>query len=428
MAELTRLSAIEAAAAIAAGEIHSEDLVRACIDRIDQRDGQVRAWQYLDREGAIRRAKELDGRDPVGPLHGIPIGIKDVITTRCMPTGYGSPIYEGYYSEEDATCIALLKRAGAIILGKTVTAEFATYQPGPTTNPHAAAHTPGGSSSGSAAAVADYHVPLALGTQTAGSVIRPASYCGVIGYKPSKPRYDDVGVIETARHLDTLGTFSRSVEDAALVDSILASHSVEPSSVPSSPVIGICRTHVWSQASSDMQRVLEDTAERLAISGVAVVAVTLPDAFAGLSEAQQQIHAREAYENLNNICGDNSTQVSSALVSFLAAGKAVSPDQYHAARKLQQDCREGLAAAFGAVDCLLTPGATGIAPYGIGDTGDPAFSRIWTALGVPCLGFPAATKRGLPLGLQMIGLPDSDRALLALGAWMVRQDACTLKA
>ena len=427
MAELTRLSATQAAAAIAAGEIRSEDLVRACLDRIDLRDGQVRAWQYLDPEGAIRRAQELDSQKPLGPLHGVPIGIKDVIATRCMPTGYGSPIYGEYDPEEDATCIALLKRAGAIILGKTVTAEFATYQPGPTTNPHAPEHTPGGSSSGSAAAVADHQVPLALGTQTAGSVIRPASYCGVIGYKPSKPRYDDDGVIETSRHLDTLGTFARSVEDAALVDSILASDTEELSSVSHSPVIGMCRTHVWSQASSDMQRAFEDTAEQLAVSGAEVVAVTLPDEFAGLSEAQRVIHAREAYQNLDSICRDNPNQVSNALVSFLEAGKAVSPDDYHAALKLQQDCREQFAAAFGPVDCLLTPGATDVAPYGIGNTGDPAFSRIWTALGVPCLGFPAAIKGGLPLGFQIVGVSGSDRALLTLGAWVVRQLACSSK-
>jgi Asp-tRNA(Asn)/Glu-tRNA(Gln) amidotransferase A subunit family amidase len=420
MSKLNRLSATEAVAKIARGEISSESLMRACLDRIEQRDGQVRAWQYLDTERALCEAMKRDGQDPIGPLHGIPVGIKDVIDTRHMPTTYGSPIFDGKHSSQDAACVTLLEQAGAIILGKTVTAEFATYQPGPTTNPYASEHTPGGSSSGSAASVADYQVPLSVGTQTAGSIIRPASYCGVIGFKPTKPRYDDTGVIETSPHLDTLGIFCRSVEDAALMDSILGSDIAEQAAVPDTPVIGICRTSLWAEASADMHSAVVSTAKVLESTGATVVEVTLPDIFSELPAAQRKIHAKEAYQSLGSIWRDHPDNISNALISMLTEGMELSMEEYTSALELQRYCQANITTAFGGVDCLLAPGATDIAPYGIKATGDPAFSRIWTALGVPCMGFPAAMKNGLPLGLQIVGRPGDDRLLLALGEWIVK--------
>ncbi|HIM06188.1 MAG TPA: amidase [Gammaproteobacteria bacterium] len=420
MSDLIRLTATEAAARIAVGDISSESLVQSCLDHIELRDGQVRAWHFLDTDAAIREAQARDSQDPIGPLHGVPVGIKDVIDTRRMPTGYGSPIFAGLHSVEEAKCISLLEHAGAIILGKTVTAEFATYKPGPTTNPLAREHTPGGSSSGSAAAVADYQVPLALGTQTAGSVIRPASYCGIIGFKPTKPRYDDTGVIETSPNLDTLGTFARSVEDIALLDSVLGPVDAKPIEAVDSPLIGICRTSVWGEASPDMQRTLALTAEALQAVGARVVDVQLPSLFSGLPEAQRKIHTREAYQALGSIWREHPNDVSDALVAMLTTGMEMSEEAYESALDLQRQCQRNITIAFGSVDCLLTPGATGSAPHGLHMTGDPAFNRIWTALGTPCLGFPAATISGLPLGLQLVGRPSDDSSLLAISEWAVK--------
>tara|TARA_R110002110_G_scaffold205066_7_gene417344 strand:- start:501004 stop:502314 length:1311 start_codon:yes stop_codon:yes gene_type:complete len=421
MNSLFRLSATEAAIKIACGEISSESLIRACLDRIKLRDGQVRAWQFLDAETAIREARARDKQEPVGPLHGVPVGIKDVIATRQMPTGYGSPIFDGQYSTEDAKCISLLVRAGAIILGKTVTAEFATYKPGPTTNPLSPEHTPGGSSSGSAAAVADYQIPIALGTQTAGSIIRPASYCGIIGFKPTKPRYDDSGVIETSPHLDTLGIFARSVDDIALVDSVLGADSGKQMKAPQTPTIGVCQTNVWDQASADMQRALATTAKALEAAGATVVKVKLPELFSGLPEAQRKIHAREVYQALSSVWREHPDQISDALVNMLSIGMEMSQQVYDSALALQRRCQAESETAFGSVDCLLTPGATGVAPRGLQATGDPAFNRTWTALGAPCLGFRAATVAGLPLGLQLVGRPGEDSRLIGIGEWAVQQ-------
>ena len=413
--ELCRLSAVDAADQIARGEITSQQLVESLLERIARRDDAVSAWAWIDPDAAIRAAERCDQQKPIRPLHGVPVGIKDVIDTADMPTAYGSPIYANNRPTRNATCITRLREAGAIILGKTVTAEFATYHPGPTANPHDSRHTPGGSSSGSAAAVADFQVPLALGTQTAGSMIRPASYCGIVGFKPSRLRYDSTGVLDTATTLDTLGCFARDVRDVALVDAVLATQCrpIAPQEDQLKSTIGICRTPVWEEASNEMQSAWMNTADKLSASGFNITEVYLGPDFATLHQAQAAIHAREAWELLGHNWRDNPDQVSEAFAAFCRRGKAVNDVEYQAARDTVRSCQQHIQDIFRETPFLLTPGATGTAPEGLQATGDPSFNRIWTALGTPCLGFRAASgSDGLPIGLQLIAAAEHDTELL----------------
>ena len=421
MRDLCRLSATEAASAIASGSITSHQLVSACLHRIDLRDENVRAWQYVDAEAALEQARIKDQQKPTGALHGVPVGIKDVIDTQSMPTTYGSTIYKDFVPKSDATCVQRLQHAGAIILGKTVTAEFAIYQPGPTANPNNFAHTPGGSSSGSAAAVADFQVPLALGTQTAGSIIRPASFCGVIGFKPTKPRYDGQGMLNTAPHLDTLGAFSRSIEDLLLLDRLLGPDEAEINEEKENLVIGVCRSPEWKRASYSMQTAILNTAERLRKAGATVIDIELPSIFDKLASAQKKIHSREAWDYLGQHLRHNPSQISEVLASFLVGGRDLSNDSYDEALVVQESCQRSIDSAFQNADLLLTPSATGIAPRGLLATGDPIFNRIWTALGVPCLGFTAQRdSNAMPLGAQIIGKPGMDRQLIKRASWVIR--------
>ncbi len=419
VAEISFMSATAAAAAIANGSLSSEQLVQACLAQIELRDAQVHAWQHIDAEAALQSARAKDqqhSQEPMAALHGIPVGLKDVIDTADMPTTQGSSIYEGALADADARCVQRLKQSGAIILGKTVTAEFATYHPGPTANPSNIDHTPGGSSSGSAAAVADGQVPIAIGTQTAGSVIRPASYCGVFGFKPSFGRYDTQGVLKTSPHLDTLGVFARSLDDIKLVDRVLcdeeAPHNVE-GGLQDAIIIGVCRTPVWDEASDEMQATLLAVAKNLKECGFSVVDIVLPEEFNGLCNAQQDIHAREAWQCLGHLSQDHPDKLSAALVEFTGKGRDVPEAQYQQALELQRRCTALSVKAFAQADVLLTPSATGSAPQGLHNTGSPAFNRLWTAVGTPCVGFPAATsENAMPLGLQLIGAIGSDQLLL----------------
>lgn len=422
MTELNTLSAAEAARKIADGEITSEALVQSCLDRIEQRDPDVRAWAYLDGEAALQESRQKDRQSAMGPLHGVPVAIKDVIDTMDMPTAYGSPVYKDYTPDEDADCVRKLKEAGAIILGKTVTTEFATYHPGPTRNPHNLSHSPGGSSSGSAAAVADFQVPLTLGTQTAGSVIRPASYCGIIGFKPSFGRYDVRGMKDTAPHLDTLGGFARGVEDMELLDRVLTSDDTGQGEggVGTPLTIGVCKTSVWDHAATEMKETLAVTSRNLAQSGAEVVDFNFPVSFDALIKAQKTIHAREAARCFGDLVAAHPTEVSPAFKVFIAQGDAVSEDQYQDSLGRQREAKQVLSSLMKTVDVLLTPGASGAAPKGIEATGDPIFNRLWTLLGVPCLGFSSGVGAlGLPLGLQVVGAAGQDRKLLQQAQWLV---------
>ncbi|MFM7027153.1 MAG: amidase [Chakrabartia sp.] len=382
-----------------------------CLARIDARDADVRAWSYLDRAA-------LGGN---GPLAGVVLGVKDVIDVAGMPTTHGSPIFADNIASEDAEAVALLRRAGAVVLGKTVTAEFATYHPGPTVNPRKPGHTPGGSSSGSAAAVADGQADIALGTQTAGSMIRPASFCGTFAFKPSRGRYPVKGVLDTATSLDTLGVFGRSLALLATVDAVLSGES--ESAAARRPLrVGLCKMPDWDKASTEMQDALLGCGAKLAAAGCVVTDVTLPEPFERLGAAQSLIHRCEAAHEMGWIRREHPDQVSPTFRDMIDAGAATPDADYAAARALQNDCRGLLSQVFAEVDVLLAPGAPGVAPEGLSATGDPMFQRIWTATGAPCLGFPGAWRSdGLPLGLQVIGLPGADRQLLADAETIIAQ-------
>lgn len=374
-----------------------------CLKRIDERDAEVRAWTWIDRSARSSR----------GPLEEVVVGVKDVIDVAGMPTAYGSAIFVDNVARSDADAVARLRAAGAKILGKTVTAEFATYHPGPTVNPRRAGHTPGGSSSGSAAAVADGQADLALGTQTAGSIIRPASYCGTLGFKPSFGRYPLGGVLETSPSLDTLGVFARDLDLLTLADAVLAAD--DTASVPAGDVvIGLCRSPAWHEADDQMQAEFLAYADRLASAGMQIRNIDLPRPMARLAEAQALIHRREAWVKLGHIWSAHREALSSDLRSMLEQGRAETDEDYDAALALQALCRRLLSQIFDGVSFLLVPAAPGAAPMGLSATGNPVFQRIWTAVGTPCLGFPFAWRDdGLPLGAQIIGPVGGDRQLLA---------------
>lgn len=427
MNDLARLSLFDAAGRIAAGTLSSEALVTACLERIALREPQVGAWIHLDPEQALAEARACDRRAPAGPLHGVPIGLKDIIDTAAMPTGYGSPIYHGWRPQRDAHCVAQLRNAGAVILGKTVTAEFATYHPGKTANPHRLTHTPGGSSSGSAAAVADFHVPCALGTQTAGSIIRPASFCGVIGYKPTYNAFDYDGLHPLAPSLDTLGLFVREFADLAPLRQVLAltppaSPAVAPGVRP--PRIGWCRTAQWQRGDAAMRAALAAHAERLARAGAELVEIELPPSFVQLVEAQTLIFAAEAARGLAREWREQPQLLSPALSALLEQGRRHTPAMEQAAHQLAHQCGAELAELLRRVDVLLTPSSLGEAPAGLERTGDPLFNRIWTMLHVPCVSYPIGRgPQGLPLGAQVVGALGGDDALIGHAWWMQQHGA-----
>lgn len=427
MNDLATLSLSDAARRIAAGSLTSEALVQACLERIGAREAQVGAWIHLDPQQALAEARARDREAPRGPLHGVPIGLKDIIDTADMPTGYGSPIYDGFRPSRDARCVEQLRAAGAVILGKTVTAEFATYHPGKTANPRALGHTPGGSSSGSAAAVADFHAPCAVGTQTAGSIIRPASFCGVIGYKPTFDAFAYQGLHPLAPSLDTLGLFVRSFADLAPLRRVL---SLAPparalgGAGERAPRIGFCRTGQWLRADAAMRAALEQCAEDLARAGAEVVDIELAPAFTDLVAAQTLVFAAEAARGLEKESREHPGLLSPQLAALLEQGRRFTPAMELAAHQQARQCRAELDAIFATVDVLLTPSCLGEAPAGLGNTGDPLFNRIWTMLHVPCVTYPIGTgPLGLPLGAQVVGPHGADDALIAHATWMQQHGA-----
>ena len=415
------MTSVEMAKAVRERSVTSEALVSACLERIADRDGEVRAWEHLDPEQALAQARARDAERPRGPLHGVPVGIKDVFDTVDMPTAYGSPIYAGNQPAWDAACVAALRTAGAVILGKTVTTEFAAYRPGKTANPHNLAHTPGGSSSGSAAAVADGMVPLALGTQTAGSIIRPASFCGVVGYKPTFGWIPRAGLKPLAESLDTVGAFAGSVADAALIGSVMASSPelLDLAAPERPPRIGVCRTHEWPLAEVATVRAFEDTRARLAEAGAELREIVLPESFRGLFHAQERIMAYEAAQSFAFELLAHPDQLSEKLTSVLRAGRECSPETHRADLSLAIEARAALPGLLAEVDALLVPSDIGEAPVGLHATGDPAFNRVWTLLHTPCVNVPALCgPQGLPVGVQLIGPPHTDGAVLAAARWV----------
>jgi Asp-tRNA(Asn)/Glu-tRNA(Gln) amidotransferase A subunit family amidase len=414
MSELFRLSASEAARRIAQGRLTSRALVEACLERIASRETAVGAWAHIDADQALAEARARDQSPAQGPLHGVPVGVKDIMDTADLPTAYGSRAYVGHRPRADAACVALARAAGAVILGKTVTTEFAAMSPGKTRNPHNGAHTPGGSSSGSAAAVADSMVPLAFGTQTAGSIVRPASFCGIVGLKPSFGLIAIAGTKALAPSLDTVGGFARDVADIALFLSALTDRPELTPAAAQRPRIGVYRPEPWDRAEPATIAALERARAALARAGAAIAERgAFPD-FDGLVVAQNTIMTHEAARNLawERLC--RGSEIMPRTAALLAEGAAVSAAAYDAARAEAARARARLGDFFGAFDAMLVPAAPGAAPA-IDTTGDAVFNRGWTLLHAPCVTLPVErTAGGLPVGVQLVGRVGDDARLLAV--------------
>jgi len=418
LAPTNELSATEAVRRIASGALTSEALVEACLSRIAAREPEVRAWAALDPDLALHEARARDKGPRLGPLHGVPFAVKDILDTADLPTAYGSPIYDGHRPRTDAACVAQLRAAGAIMLGKTVTCEFAGFAPGPTRNPLNLAHTPGGSSSGSAAAVADFMVPVGLGTQTGGSILRPASYCGVIGFKPTYDSISRAGLKLASESLDTIGLLARTIDDIALLADVLSAREPRPVE-PLAPLrIGLCRTFLWDKAGSETQQAVEWAAEKLAFH-VEVRDLALPEGFQALVEARAIIDDFERARALAHEWKHHRHLLGRHIAATIERGLAIPPARYGDALRLAAAARTLLPAIFADVDLILTPCATGEAPHGLESTGDSTFQGLWTLLHVPTINLPTHHgPHGLPVGIQLVAPLYEDTRLLRFARWV----------
>lgn len=431
------LTATQAAADIARGAISAEGYIQACLDRIAAVESEVQAFAHLDPEHALAQARALDERkasgQPLGPLHGVPVALKDIIDTSDYPTECGSPILSGRRPFKDATIVAKLRAAGAVILGKTVTTEFAYFHPGKTRNPHDPERTPGGSSSGSAAAVAAGMVPLAIGSQTNGSIIRPGAFCGVFAAKPTHGLVSRAGVLTLSRALDHIGPFARSIEDLALILGVIAGYDPLDSDTrpvatadfaktacekwPLTPRLAFVRTPIWDKADATTRAAFERLAERL---GGACITIDLADRFAGAWEAQRVIMAADMAHNLGAVVDKGGEAVSKRLRDLIEDGRKVSASQYLRALEQARVLRAAFDDLFEECNAIITPATRGVAPKGLDSTGDPAFCTLWTLTGLPALSLPLLTgDDGMPLGVQLVGVAGDDARLLRTGRWLV---------
>lgn len=433
---LNRLPATRLSRMIAAHEVSCEAVAHSFVDALHQSEARIRAFAWFDAVRALETAREFDRVEWRGPLHGLPVAVKDNIDTADFPSEYGSAIYVGHVPPADAACVAALRSAGAWVFGKTVTAELANFVPGATRNPRGLAHTPGGSSSGSAAAVAAHLAPFALGTQTAGSVIRPASFCGVVGFVPTRGAVPRAGVKAVSDTLDVVGGFARSVEDVALLLSAIA---LQPGwqhapSQAAAPGLAWTATPWAAQLAPSMRAALERVARLLATRGARVHELAWPYAqddgvaadFSGLADAQRTVQLFETARGLGPEAQYRRDKLSARLAAMIDEGRAIAAPAYVQALTLLRACAAQLDALFGANDVLLAPSAPGEAPLGLDSTGDPLFNRPWHALGVPQVSVPvphdvAHGEAGLPLGLQVIARPGDDARALAAAAWIERQ-------
>lgn len=430
------LSAAAAAEHIRDGRLSSEALVKSCLDRIAERDPDVKAWAWLDADAALAQARELDrirksGR-ATGALHGVPVGLKDIVDTRDMPTQRGTSIFADRQPTADAAIVERLREAGAVIMGKTKTTELAFVHGTDTRNPHNFDHTPGGSSSGSAAAVADFHVPLAVGTQTNGSVIRPASFCGIYGFKPTYGVISRRGVLQTSLSLDQVGTFGRTLEDVALLcDAIGAYDPLDPASfarprpkmaqgatadAPVDPDIAWFDMPYHDRLTQDARDGMEAVIEGL---GGKVERFQAAPALAGLVEVQATIHEYEFCHQLACLLENNWTHISDTLKPVVERGRAISQDQYDDALGVQASAASFFEQFYLDFDAILSLGATGEAPEFGTATGDPIFCTIWTLAGLPSVTLPLLVgETGLPIGVQLIGAKEEDDRLLRTASWV----------
>lgn len=413
------LPAWQAAALLQRRELGAEELLRACLERIAEREPAVHAFAALDAQAALAQARALDSGGLRGPLHGLPLGVKDLFDTTGLPTAYGTPIYAGFQPAADAAAVALAREAGALVVGKTVSTELATMQPGPTRNPHELTHTPGGSSSGSAAAVADHMLPLALGTQTAGSIIRPAAYCGVVGYKPSLGRVPRAGIKLQSESCDTAGGFGRCVRDAALLGAVLLGDArLAEGRASAAPRLGLARTPQWHRADADIHRIWGEAAAALAPLAADCREAALPAGFETLVPLQKAVMCHEAARSLTHERIHHAERLSMPLRAMLSEGLAIDAATHARHLVAMADWRGRIDALFERHDLLLTPSTSGAAP-GIETTGDPLFCRAWSLLGLPCIHLPfGRSAEGLPLGLQLVGRHGEDQRLLAAAQWV----------
>lgn len=434
--DLFQLSVAEAVEAIRAGKISSEELVSACLDRIKALEDTVGAWVHLDPDYALQQARNADqwrkeGK-PLGPLLGIPVGVKDIFDTQDMPTEDGTVLHAGRQPDEDATAVALLREAGAIIMGKTVTTELAVYSPGKTRNPHDPERTPGGSSSGSAAVVAAFMVPLAIGTQTNGSVIRPASYCGVYGYKPTHGSISRHGVLPQSRHLDQVGVFARTIEDVAVIaEPLMAFDEHDPDTRPRArpnliktvaeeppvtPRLAFVKTPMWDQADEDTKAAFAELVERL---GENVGEVQLSDIFNHAVEWHRAIMEADLARSFEREYADGRDKLSPILREMIERGQKVLALDYNRAVGQIPLLNRMLDGLFEWHDAILTPATTGEAPLGLGSTGSPIFCTIWTLCGMPAVTLPLMQgSHGMPIGVQLVGPRGGDARLLRTARWL----------
>jgi Asp-tRNA(Asn)/Glu-tRNA(Gln) amidotransferase A subunit family amidase len=416
-----RLSATALVRLIEGGELTAEAVIRSCLERIAEREQVVRAWSHIAGEAALTRAREIDRAQEKLLLKGVPFGIKDIFDTSDMPTAYGSPIYTGWRPANDASASALPRAAGGVLLGKTVTTEFANRHPGPTTNPHDPDFSPGGSSSGSAAAVADFMVPLAIGTQTAGSVIRPAAYCGVVGFKPSFGLFPPAGMRINTEALDTVGIMARTVEDIALFRAAMMAVPYAPPVMPEAvPRFGLCRGPHWDDAQPEGQAVLEAAADQLAATGASVSETELPPECAQADEWQRTLGSFEGLRNHMPELYRHEALLSARLrEQKIALGRQLTLGQFRSASRGAEKARAAAQDWAAGFDAILTLSAPGQAPRGLADTGPAVFNALWTQLYMPCLTLPAGRgPDGLPVGIQLVARRHSDERLLATGLWV----------
>jgi Asp-tRNA(Asn)/Glu-tRNA(Gln) amidotransferase A subunit family amidase len=428
----------EAAAGIAAGQFSSSELVEACLKRIDEVDGDVQAWTYLDRAHVRRQAEALDEHrragNAIGPLHGVPIGIKDIFDTGDMPTEFGSSIWAGRTPRRDAYAVEALRAAGAVIMGKTVTTEFAYYRPGKTRNPHDKGRTPGGSSSGSAAAVASYMVPGSIGSQTNGSVIRPAAFCGIVGFKPTHGLIPRSGALILSRALDHVGVFARSVEDAALLaESLVGFDSEDLDTKPAArppfaataagepplqPRFAFVRGPAWKHAEPVTPEAFAALVQAL---GEQSVEVEIGAGFDRALELHKIVMEVEMAHNLHRDYERGREQMSPVLRQLIERGRGAKAVDYAAALAGIAPLNAALDELFNEYDAILTPSAPGPAPQGLETTGNPIFCTLWTYLGTPAITLPLLqSETGLPIGVQLVGRRGNDARLLRTARWLVK--------
>lgn len=414
-------SAHQIVTAIATREVSVVQVAEAFVSRIDALDPTLHAYVWFDREAVLKTARALDRVSAGNVLHGLPVAVKDNIDTAGIPTRYGSPIYADHVPAIDAACISLLKVAGAFVIGKTATTEFANFQPAATRNPRNPDHTPGGSSSGSAAAVAAQLTPVALGTQTAGSVIRPAAFCGVVGYKPSPRMISRAGVKANSDTLDEVGVFARSVDDAGWFAGVLS--LTRPNVLPSTrqfiPSIGMTATSRVLASSESMRATLTRAATKMASAGARVGDAVWPAAFDRLFDAQRTIQLFETARCLAPEWQYRRTDLSASLQSIIAEGRALDAARYADAIEAGRSARAAMESLFAGRDVIVCPAASGEAPAGLESTGDPVFNRPWQLLRCACLTLPYGEgPTGLPLGLQVVARPGDDAKLFAAASWI----------